>query len=42
MGSCVTKNSKSFFVFCCENVQFAVAVKNSTKVYNFSVYFACA
>mgnify|MGYP007039197145 CR=1 FL=1 len=35
------KIGKSFLVFGCENVQFAVAVKNSTKVYNFSVYFAC-
>ena len=37
----MTKNGKSFLVFGCENVQFAVAVENGTKVYNLSVYFSC-
>ena len=41
MGSGMTKNGKSFLVFGCENVQFAVAVENGTKVYNLSVYFSC-
>ena len=41
MGSCMTKNSKSLLVLSCQNVQFAVAVKNCTEVYNLSVYFSC-
>ena len=41
MGSGMTKNGKSFLVFGCENVQFAVAVEDCTKIYNLSVYFSC-
>ena len=41
MGSGMTKNGKPFLVFGCENVQFAVAVKNGTTVYNLYVYLSC-
>ena len=37
----MTKYCKTFFVFCCQNVQFAVFFKNCTKIYNLTVYFTC-